>query len=758
MTIRNLTPGFRPQSIALIGASRRVGSVGSVVLQSVLAAGFGGAIYPVNPKYDEVGGLRCYHAAGDLPEAPDLAVVMTPPTTVPRVVGELGAAGCKAAVVITAGVDKASGLRQAMLDAARPHLLRIIGPNTIGLLSPVVALNASFAHLAARPGRLALISQSGAIVSSIIDWAAAQHVGFSQVVSLGDMADVDVADCINWLAADRHTSAILMYLEAIPAARKFMSAARAAARIKPLICVKAGRHEAAAKAALTHTGSLAGSDEVVDAALRRAGVIRVDDLEDLFYAAEVTARFSPLQSARVGIVTNGGGAGVLAVDKLLDKGAALAALAPATLTALDAVLPATWSKANPVDIIGDAPPERYAGAVAAVAADPGVDAVLVMNCPTALASPMAAAQAVSALAGGSLINGKPAIACWLGKEAAEPARAVFRQGGIATADTPTAAAEAVSLLTRWSLLRSRLDRVPANAGIVAADRDAAARVMAVAAAEGRRLLTEPEAKAVLSAYGVAVPETIVAASDDDVAAAARRLLATSPAVVVKVLSRTVSHKSDVGGVVLDLRSADEARRATGAIRERFSAAGHGENDLDGFSIQPMVRRPHAEELLIGLHKDPGFGPVVLFGAGGTAVEVTRDTATGLVPLDAWLAGDLIDETRVGRLLAGFRDRKAADRRRSSACCSACRSSRSIFLPSWLQISIPCSPTPTASWPSTRASRSIRHESMRQARPRKSRFAPIRRAGGGELKWVAPPTRSVRCVRAMRRSIPTSSPG
>ena len=524
-----------------------------------------------------------------------------------------------------------------------------------------MGLNASFAHLAAQRGRLRLISQSGAIVSSIVDWAAAQRIGFSQIVSLGDMADVDVGDCINWLTADRHTSAILMYLEAIPEARKFMSAARAAARIKPVICVKPGRHEAAAKAALTHTGSLAGSDAVVDAALRRAGIIRVDDLEDLFYAAEITARFRPLQTGRVAIVTNGGGAGVLAVDKLLDERCTLAALTPETVAVLDGELPATWSKANPVDIIGDAPPERYRKAIETVAADPGVDAVLAMNCPTALASPIGAAQAVSVLAQSGLVKGKPLLACWLGKEAAEPARAVFRQAGIATADTPTAAAEAIALLTRWAALRTRLDRVPASSGEVAVDRAAAAAIIETVAAEGRRLLTEPEAKAVLAAYGVPVPETLTAATPEEAAAAAARLLDTVPAVVVKLLSRAVSHKSDIGGVVLSLASAEEARQAAEAIRERFVAAGNDVRDLDGFSVQPMVRRPKAHELLIGLHKDRSFGPVVLFGAGGTAVEVLKDTATGLVPLDELLAGDLIDETRIAALLAGYRDRAPADR-------------------------------------------------------------------------------------------------
>src|SRR3569623_1562125 len=358
-----------------------------------------------------------------------------------------------------------------MLDAAGPHLLRIVGPNTIGLLSPRVSLNASFTHIAPLPGRLGLISQSGAIVSSIIDWAAAEGIGFSQIFSLGDMADVDVGDCLDMLASDEKTSAILMYLESIPATRKFMSAARAAARIKPVIAVKPGRHREAAVAAASHTGALAGTDRVIDAAFRRAGIIRVDDLADLFEAAEITGRYRPMKRARVAILTNGGGAGVLAVDKLLDDGAELAALAPETVAVLDAALPSTWSRRNPIDIIGDAPPERYRAALLAAAADPGVDALLVMNCPTALADPSAAAKAVASEVQNGLISGKPLLACWLGRKTAEPARRILQDAGIGEFETPAAAAAAVGLLPRWSTLRAQLQQVPPEQIAPHTDRD-----------------------------------------------------------------------------------------------------------------------------------------------------------------------------------------------------------------------------------------------------------------------------------------------
>lgn len=660
MTVRNLEPAFNPHSVAVIGASTREGSVGQVVLKNIIAGGFAGDIFPVNPKYGEVMGLACYKRMADLPTAPDIAVVVTPPATVPGLISEIGERGTRVAVVITAGIGNADGLRQKMLDAARPHLLRIIGPNTIGLLAPHAALNASFAHVAPTPGPLGLISQSGAMVSSIIDWAAAEGIGFSHVLSVGDMADVDAGDCLNMLAASDKTTAILMYLESIPAARKFMSAARAAARIKPVIAVKPGRSEAAAKAAMTHTGALAGADRVIDAALRRAGIIRVDDLADLFNAAEITARYRPLARGRVAIVTNGGGAGVLAVDHLLERGCSLATLEPETLAELDGVLPPTWSKANPIDIIGDAPPQRYEAAIDAAARDPNVDAVLVMNCPTSLASPAAAADAIAQMVDKGLLHGKPVLACWLGKHTAEPARARLQEAGIASFETPTQAAEAVALLTRWSVLQRSLERVPPSHAEFPVDSDRVREILAGAAAENRTLLTEPEAKAVIAAYGIEVPETIVATTPAEVETAASRLLESAPAVVVKMLSKTITHKSDLGGVVLDIADAATARQAAEEIEARVAERVPGAQ-LDGFSVQPMVRRPRAEELIAGLSLDPTMGPTILFGAGGIAVEAVNDTATGIVPLDAVLAGDLIDETRISRLLEGYRDRPPADR-------------------------------------------------------------------------------------------------
>ncbi len=687
MTIRNLGRAFRPRSVAVLGASTREGSVGRVVLRNIVNAGFAGPVWPVNPKYRTIDALACFAGVADLPEAPDLAVIVTPPATIPGLVAELGAKGTRAAVVISAGLTKDNGLRQAMLDAARPHLLRIIGPNTLGLMVPPVALDASFAHRAPAKGKLALLSQSGAIVTSLVDWAAARGIGFSHVVSLGDMADVDTGDGLDWLASDLDTRAVLMYLETFAAGppqgeqrppggqatkepggsrisqpAKFMTAARAASRVKPVVAIKSGRHAQAAQAAATHTGALAGSDRVADAALRRCGVLRVRDLADLFAAAATLARYRPLERARVGIVTNGGGAGVLAVDRLLDHGGELAALSDATIAALDRDLPPTWSRANPVDIIGDAPPDRYRAAIAAVAADDNVDVLLVLNCPTAMASSLDAAQALVSLARDGHVGAKPVIAAWLGDATAAAARSHLEGAGIACHSDPGDAARTVAWLDDWSRARRMLMRVPehTSADVVGRRADAAA-IFTRVAADGRRMLTEVEAKGVLAAYGVPVPATTVAADADTVAQAARDLFAAGHAkVVVKLMSKAVSHKSDLGGVILDLESPQAAGDAARTIAARFAQARPGETP-DGFAVQPMVVKKRAHELIVGVSRDRIFGPVIAFGAGGTAVEVLDDIAIGLPPLDDVLGGDLIDATRIGRLLAGYRDRPAADR-------------------------------------------------------------------------------------------------
>lgn len=661
MTIRNLEFVLHPRSIAVFGASPRPGSVGAVVIENIVQGGFEGPIWPVNPKHDEIAGRPCYRAATNLPEAPDLSVIVTPPETVPGIVRDLGNIGSKAAVVITAGLTVENGLKQAMLDAARPNLFRIVGPNTLGLLTPKLKLNASFSHRNASVGGIALLSQSGAIVTALIDWSLDNNVGFSHIVSLGDMADVDVADYLDMLASDPSTHAILMYLETIPNPRKFMSAARAAARLKPVVAIKSGRHAQAAKAAMTHTGALAGSDRAVSAAFTRAGILRVGGLLELFDAAEILALLGPLQQGRLGIITNGGGAGVLVVDDLLDRRCELAAFTPATIERLNACLPPTWSKGNPVDIIGDASPRRYAEAIQAVAADPNTNALMVLNCPTGLASSTEAASAVSTIVQKGRIEGKPLITCWLGESTARQGRRLLQNSGVPSFDTPAEAARAASYLSEWSRAQATLMRVTPGSGRTSlADRSLATAIFRVAAADGRQILTESEGKEVLAAYGIATPKTVVARSPSEVEKAAATMLLTTDKLVVKLVSRDISHKSDVGGVALGLGSAEAARDAAEAIRLRLQHSAPNAS-VDGFTVQPMISRREAYELIVGIHQDPIFGPVIVFGSGGVAVELLDDTAVSLPPLDDVMAGDLIDNTRAGRLLAGYRDHEPANR-------------------------------------------------------------------------------------------------
>ncbi len=664
MTIRNLDALLRPRSVVLVGASGRPGSVGAAVLRNALAAGDAAQLWLVNPRYATLAGRPCLARIADLPGVPDLGVVMTPPDTVPDHIARLGARGCRTVVVMTP--DLSPEQRRAMLDAARPYHLRIIGPNSAGLVLPNAGgFNASFMHAAPAPGRLALVSQSGSIASAVVDWADGRGIGFSQVISLGEMADVDVADCLDLLAGDGHTRAVLLYLESIPNARRFLSAARATSRLKPVIAIKAGRSQAGATAAATHTGTLSGADEVAEAALRRAGVLRVRGLSEVFSAAETVSRYRPAERARLGIVTNGGGAGVLAVDRLADAGGELAVLGGATLERLGPGQPGRTGGHNPVDIGGDAPPERYVAAIDAMAADPGVDVILAMNCPTALADPVAAARAVAARASRGMIGSKPLLSCWLGGAVAREARAILHEAGVASYDTPAEAAGAVGHLTAWGRAQAALLRIPdrgadaAIGDVSEGGRATVAAILAAVAAEGRRLLTEPEAMKVVAAYGIPVPEIRTAATPAEAGRVAGAMLATHPRLVVKLLSREIPHKSDVGGVVLDVETAEEARNAAEGIAARVASLRPGAR-FDGFTLQPMVRRPGALELILGLSRDPAFGPVILFGAGGTAVEVLDDTAIGLPPLDAGLADDLVRATRVGRLLAGYRERVAAD--------------------------------------------------------------------------------------------------
>ncbi|MFZ1103354.1 MAG: bifunctional acetate--CoA ligase family protein/GNAT family N-acetyltransferase [Hyphomicrobiaceae bacterium] len=661
MTIRNLEHLLGPKSVALIGASVQNASVGLITAHNLLHGGFAGPVWLVNPKHREIEGRPCYPTLAALPAAPELAVIATPPGTVPGLIDELGSKGTRAAVVITAGVR--DQLRQEMLDAARPHCLRIQGPNCVGLMVPDLGLNASFSHAQPLKGELAFLSQSGALVTAVIDWARGRSIGFSHAISLGDMADVDFGDLLDYLAGDAKSRAILLYMEAVTHAPKFLSAARRAARAKPVIVVKAGRGAAGAKAALSHTGALAGADVAYEAAFRRAGVLRVWELDELFSAAEMLARHPRLTGERLAILTNGGGAGVLATDHLTDLGGRLANLSRSAIAALDGVLPPTWSRGNPVDIIGDADPARYQGALEAILDDPESDAILVMNCPTALASSTAVAEAILATIEKRKKTGKPSkplLTNWLGDRASRDARALFAARGIASFTTPSEAIDGFMQLARHARAQDELMRTPPSLPEdLGFDTEAARRTLAQVLAAGRSVLSEVEAKTLLAAYGIPVVPTDVAGSPAEVGTLAARWVADYGACVVKVLSDDLSHKSDVGGVRLGLEHAEEARQAAEDILERVARL-KPEARVKGFTVQPMIRRPQAIELIAGMSVDATFGPLLMFGAGGTAVEVVRDTAHALPPLDLNLAHDLMRQTRVWRLLQGYRDRPPAD--------------------------------------------------------------------------------------------------
>ena len=659
MSVRNLEHLFQPKSVAVIGASDRPQSLGATLMRNLLEGGFAGPIWPVNPKHGSVAGRPAFRNVASLPQTPDLAVICTPAPTVPGLIEELGRRGTRAALVLSAGLSAAvmpggPSLRQAMLDAARPHLLRILGPNCVGLLVPGIGLNASFAHTSALAGKLAFISQSGALTTALLDWAKSRDIGFSHFVSLGDSADVDFGDVLDYLGSDPGTRAILMYIESVQAARKFMSAARAAARNKPVLLVKAGRAPEGAKAAASHTGALAGSDAVFDAAVRRAGMLRVATLTDLFAAAETLARARPFKGERLAIMTNGGGAAVLAADALALGGGRLAELSVESLQRLHDFLPPTWSQGNPVDIIGDAPAERYVRTLQVLLADPGAQAVLFMHAPTAIVPSAEIARACVPL---MLAASQPVLGCWLGGDAVAEARSVFSDAGIPSYETPEQAVGAFLQMADFYRNQALLMQTPPSvAQAFAPDNAAARRVIEAVLADGRELLNEPEAKTLLAAYGIPVVETQIVADEAGAGQAATQI---GFPVVLKILSPDISHKSDVGGVALDLMTAREVTLAAQAMLRRVREL-RPDATVAGFTVQAMVKRPHAHELIVGASTDAIFGPVILFGQGGVAVEVIGDRAVALPPLNLALARDLVSHTRVSRLLAGYRDRVAID--------------------------------------------------------------------------------------------------
>ena len=661
MTKHYLRPLLAPRSVALVGATEREGALGSIVWRNLAAGGLKGRLYAVNPKHRAIFGERAYARLPELPEAPDLAVVVTPARIVPAIVADAGAAGAKAAVILSSGFaeigEPGRALQAEVLAAAKRAGVRLLGPNCLGVMRTDCGLNATFARTPSLRGNLALVSQSGAIATAILDWAHGAHIGFSSVVSLGGAIDVDFGEVLDFLVADPPTDAILMYVEGIRDARRFLSALRSAARVKPVVALKVGRYASGSRAAASHTGALVGSNAVFEAALRRAGTVRVKTYTQLFAAARVLATERFPEGERLAILTNGGGPGVMAADSAAENGVPLAQLSYSTVSLLNAKLPPQWSRGNPIDIIGDAPPERYAAAAAAALADPNVDALLVLYSPVAVTAPEDAASAVAGAVRGSR---KPVLAAWLGDINPTASRAFLESHGIPNFYTPENAVEAFSFLCAYRRNQSQLMQVPAAAVDDAEeprpDIEAALALRNRAIAERRTILTEHEAKALLGAFRVPVPESILAKDREAAVQAARNI---GFPIVIKIHSPDITHKSDVGGVRLSLQNAEMVASAYDDMMRHVRAL-RPQARIEGVIVQPMLRFPHTREVLVGVSTDPVFGPVVSFGTGGVAVEAVADTAVALPPLNGTLARELMGRTAVYRLLAGYRNVPPAD--------------------------------------------------------------------------------------------------
>ena len=658
MTLHRLSAMFDPRSVAVIGASDRENSVAGRVFAN-LVDGFEGAVHAVNPKHDRVQGRPCYRSLADLPEPVDLAVVASPARTVSGVFEEMGAAGIRHAVVLTAGFGETGAAgrdaERALLEIARRHDIRFVGPNCVGLVRPWRGMNASFLTTQTPPGKLALVSQSGALISAIADWAGPNHLGFSALVSLGNSTDIGFGDALGFLAADQNTEAILLYVEGVRHARSFISELRAAARTKPVVVLKGGRHRKSSAAANTHTGALVGSNEAFDAALERAGAVRAATFGQLFAAAEMLSAHRRAGGNRLCIITNGGGAGVLAADCAEGHGLDLAPPGPETLKTLDGVLPAYWSHSNPVDILGDAPPETYGKALAACLADPAYDGVLVMLTPQAMTRPEDAARQVIAAGEGSR---KPVLACFMGESSVAGARHMLSAAGIPDFTTPERAVEAFSFLAQHERNRRLSQELPAPRLWREAPEVTGARMIVEAAlGEGRTMLSDLESKALLRAFGIPTVTTIEAATPASALVAAETL---GFPVALKIHSPQISHKSDVDGVRTGITAAAEVRPAFHDV-VASARASRPDAEILGVTVEKMAAIPHARELLVGVVRDPVFGPTIAFGAGGTMVEVMRDSAVALPPLTTVLAERLIDRTRIAGMLGAHRNRPAADR-------------------------------------------------------------------------------------------------
>jgi acetyltransferase len=656
---QSLEAMFSPDSVAVIGATDRPGTVGRTVLQNLLNAAFRGRVYPVNPQRSEVLGVRAYKSIAEIPEPVDLAVLATPAVTIPSLIGECVAANAKSAVVISAGFKErgadGTALERQIQEQLRGSSMRLVGPNCLGVMNPVIGMNATFAKDAPKAGSVAFLSQSGALLTAILDWSHKEEVGFSAIVSTGSMLDVGWGDLIYHFGDDPHTKSILLYMESVGDARSFLSAAREVALTKPIIVIKAGRSEAASKAAASHTGALTGSDEVLDAAFRRCGVLRVQNIADLFYMAEVLGKQPRPKGPRLTILTNAGGPGVLATDALVANGGELAKLSETTLQKLDEFLPPHWSHANPVDVLGDADSERYAKAIEIAAQDPNSDGLLVVLAPQGMTDPSEIAERLKPYANSS---GKPLLASWMGGTSVAQGEAILNSGGVPTFPFPDTAARAFTYMWRYTENLRSLYQTPSLAEGPELGNAARAGVQLIiekARQRGRLLLNEFESKAVLSHYSIPTVETRIACTEDE---AVKHAAEIGFPVVLKIFSDTITHKTDVGGVKLNLRDENAVRNAYQSICSSVTEKA-GAKHFGGVTVQPMVKLD-GYELILGSSIDPQFGPVLLFGSGGQLVEVYKDSALALPPLNTTLAQRLMEQTQIFKALKGVRGRKPVD--------------------------------------------------------------------------------------------------
>ena len=650
---------FLPDSVAVIGATERPGTVGRTVVENLLHPSFQGKVYAVNSRHSEICGLKAYPSIGNVPESVDLAVVATPAPTVPRIIGECVDAGVKSAVVISAGFRERGSegveLERQIQEQLLRGSMRLLGPNCLGIMNPTIGLNATFAKDAPRPGNVAFLSQSGALLTAILDWGQQEQVGFSAIVSSGSMLDVGWGDLIYHFGDDPHTHSILLYMESVGDARSFLSAAREVALRKPVIVIKAGRSEAASRAAASHTGALTGSDEVLDAAFRRSGVLRVLTIADLFYMAEVLSKQPRPKGPRLTILTNAGGPAVLATDALIANGGQLAIPSEKTLQALDGFLPSHWSHNNPIDILGDADSERYAKALEIASNDPNSDGLLVILAPQGMTDPAAVAERLKPHAKSS---GKPVLTSWMGGASIAAGESILNAAGIPTFPFPDTAARAFTYMWRYSYNLRGLYETPTLAEGQELDSTSRRRVetlLETARSHGRVLLNEVESKQILAAYGIPTVQTRIARTEDEAVRCASDI---GYPVVLKIFSEMITHKTDVGGVKLNLEDEPSVRSAFQAIKSSVAKTA-GPDHFSGVTVQPMVRL-EGYELILGSSVDPQFGPVILFGSGGPLVEVYRDHALALPPLNTTLAQRMMEQTRIFTALKGVRGRKPID--------------------------------------------------------------------------------------------------